>query len=110
MNKLSVLDAPELVLTAPRVKVSDFRADPIGSAATGPVVVVSRDRPRLLVVPIDSTDDHATISAERGVRTAAKLELIDRIYPREAVESDLAFYDELRREGETLEEQGRQFK
>ena len=88
---MKTVPVPEDLDAVPRVKVSEFRSHLNDvNAASGPVVVVARDRPKFLVVPVAEPD---TVTNERF---AAAMGVLSQLLPEDFVSLELADLEQLR--------------
>jgi prevent-host-death family protein len=88
---MKTVPVPDDLDSLPRLKVSEFRSRLNDvNADSGPVLVVARDRPKFVVVPVADIDELT------NERFAAAMGVLRRLMPPEAVESELAELEALR--------------
>jgi len=86
-----------------KMGVAQFRANPIAAVGNGPVLVVNRDRPSFIAVPVDD-DGIGTQSSDEiiNARFAAKYEIIQKMRGKGWRRNNQVWLTEIRRHDESL--------
>jgi prevent-host-death family protein len=96
---MKTVPVPDDLESLPRLKVSEFRSRLNDvNPGSGPVLVVARDRPKFVVVPVADIDELT------NERFAAAMNVLRRVMPPESVASELADLDALRDSEGTLDD------